>query len=415
MTRAKIILLIYFILKSTDSDYTCDLDSGICSIEGQNISASDPFVITSNGSSLVTFLIFAESFMPQAPESIFTTYPDITWLSISNTSLQEISSKVFTNALKLTNLLIQYGSLSMLNNGTFVHCRKAQSIQIVNHQISFIDIMAFQGLKELQNLILSENYLTYLHPLTLSVLPKLMNFDIGYNLLTTIDSHQFIKNPLLFGLTISGNQLKTLPNDLFQSQTNLNSIYADHNQLVTAQSYGVNYVDISFNKLRNFTLSSGETTVHIENNFIRKIICSSTNLTVERFYADNNLLTSFLCIRDMENLIDLNVNNNKMLKTTKKAFLKLGNLQDLSMLNMTRFNSVPAKIFSSLKLLLYLRVDSLIRYKNLNVTLPNLFILTLSTKTWNCTYVSHVENILNSQNIVLFQNEASQLEPRCNI
>ena len=109
MGGTKRILIIFLILKLSEADYSCSSQSGICSLEGQSVSASDLFVISRNRSSPITLLIIADGFMPQAPQTIFTQYPEITFLSISNTSLQEISSNVFKNALKLTSLLIING------------------------------------------------------------------------------------------------------------------------------------------------------------------------------------------------------------------------------------------------------------------------------------------------------------------
>ncbi|XP_070505292.1 leucine-rich repeat-containing G-protein coupled receptor 4-like [Chironomus tepperi] len=215
--------------------------------------------------------------------------------------------------------------------------------------------MAFEGLIDLEILHLSNNYLTFLHPLTLSVLPKLMNFNIENNFLTTIDSQQFIYNPLLYVVIISGNQIRTLPNDLFQAQSYIGSLYADNNQLIAAQTFGANYVYFRNNTIRNFTISSGEITIHIENNLIDKLICNSTSLlTVQRFYADNNQLTNFECIRDMMNLTDLSINNNNISKLTTKAFAKLVNLKELQILNMIKH--VPPKVFSPLASLVNLQV-----------------------------------------------------------
>jgi hypothetical protein len=213
---------------------------------------------------------------------------------------------------------------------------------------------------------------------------------------------------------LSGNQIEALPNDLFQSQVSLASLHADKNQMVTAQSYGASYVDFSFNKLRNFTISSGEKTVHIKDNLIRKLICSSTNLTVQRLYADNNLLTNFLCIRDMTNLTDLSIINNKMPKPTKKPFLNLTKLRSFQMFNMTRFTSVPAKIFTPLTSLSNLRVDRLAAYKNLNITIPKIYILGLTTVTFSCTFLSSVSSILKAQRISLTFNAPSE-RTRCQL
>lgn len=414
MEGALKLIAVFLIFKLSEAVYNCSYQSGICSIDGQSISSSDTFEINRDNVSSVTLLIISDSPMPQAPQTIFTKYPEIVLLSIANTSLQEISSNVFTNAKKLTSLIMMYGYLTTLNNGTFSPCAKLQNLQITRQKLTFIDIMAFQGLKSLQSLYLSENQLSTLHPLILSVLPSLLSFNIDNNQLTTIDSQQFVSNLYLYSVNFDQNQLKTIADDLFKSQLNLQSFHAKSNQLVTAQSFGANYVDVSNNKLRNFTVTSGESTVHIKDNVIRKIICGSTNLTVQRLYADNNLLTNFLCIRDMENLTDLSVINNKMLKPTKKAFPKLTKLRTFQMYNMTRFTSVPAKVFTPLTSLSTLRVDRLVAYKNLNITLPKLSILAMTTNSWNCTYLSSVNTILKSQRIILLFNIGSD-RSRCQL
>ncbi|XP_070505279.1 chondroadherin-like [Chironomus tepperi] len=414
MKGIKSVIGLLLILKFSEAAYNCSYQTGICSVDKQSISASEPFVVNRENASSVTLLVLSDGYMPQPPPTIFTKYPELNLLSIANMSLQEISSNVFTNAKKLISLLIMRGQLTTLNNGTFSGCENLQSLQVTNQKLSSIDIMAFQGLKNLQNLYLSNNQLTFIHPLVLATLPKLMNFNIDYNLLTEIDSQQFISNPVLYGVNFNSNQLKILPNNLFQAQKFLGSFYAADNQLITAQSFGASYVDVKNNKIRNFTLSSGESTVHIQNNLIRKIICSSTNLTVQRFYADNNFLTNFLCIRDMVNLTDLSVVNNKMPRPTKTPFLKLTKVRAFQMYNMTRFSTVLPKVFSPMVSLSNLRVDRLAAYKNLNITLPKVSILALTTTTWNCTYLSSVNSILKSQRIILVFNIGSD-RSRCTL
>lgn len=394
----------------------CTSESSMfCVIKNQIVSAADPFIITRNSSVKTEGIIITDGEMPIIPNSLLTSYPGVNFLSIVNVSLSQITPDSFNSGGNLQNLLIMQGNLVTLVNGTFKNCKYLQSLQITRHDISFVDLMAFQGLGNLQNLNLNGNQLTSLHPLTFAPLRNLMMINIGSNQLTTLDTNLFAMNLALVSFDLSKNQLTVIPVDLFAAQyLSKGSLDFSENKLTSAQSFGADYVDFSFNNLRSFQFVSGGKTIHIENNFIRKVTCLNANLTLQRLYAVNNSLQNLLCIRDMVNLTDLHVANNKLVKPTQKAFLKLENLRSLQLFNMTRFSSIPAKAFVPLKKLSNLRVDRLDSYKIVKQLLPNLNILGLSTITWNCTYTKLIFDILKPQNIIMNYNVLTDRN-RCNI
>lgn len=397
MAKETVLVLILAVLTAVSANYTCSYNSGsLCFIQEQTISATDSFIISKQGNLAI---IISDGYMPKMPDTIFSNYPNTTMLSVSNVSLQELSSSNFENAQKLTSLLIMLDSITTVNNGTFVACSQLQSLQLTKQRISFIDAMAFKGLKKLQNLFLSFNQLTAVNPQILHPLSSLTNFVVDNNFLTAIDSSLFAKNPNLYSVSFDSNKISSMPKDLFQGP--LASFSCSGNLLTSGYTFGASYVDLSSNRLTNVTFSTGENTVQIHDNFVRKLICPTTNLTVSRFFAQNNSLTNFLCIRDMVNLTDLFIYNNKMPNPTRKPFLKLNRLKILHMYGMSRFTKVRVKALAPLTSLLNLRVDQLTVYKGLNQALPQLYLVGLYTNNWNCTYVNKISSILKDQKIIM--------------
>lgn len=335
------------------------------------------------------------------PNDIFQRYPDLTLLSITNVSLQDLAPSNFQNAGKLINLLINTGQLTTLKEGVFAGCVQLQSLQVTRQQLSVIDTMAFSGLNKLQNLFLSRNQLTSLNPAILNTLPSLLSFNVDNNLLTSIDPMQFSRNKNLRAVSFNENQLTTLPLDLFQFQTRIESFNANKNFLTSGYTFGSKFVDLTMNRLRNVTLITGEETVHISNNFVRRIICPSSTPTVTRLYAFNNSLSNFMCIRDMVNLTDLHVYNNRLPNPIQSVFLKLTNLRSLFMYDMSRYAKLRVRALAPLKSLFNLRVDQLAIYRNLKATIPKISILALNTRTWNCTYMNRISNLLKQQKITM--------------
>jgi Leucine-rich repeat (LRR) protein len=311
--------------------------------------------------------------------------------------------------------LIRTSPMTVLINETFRNCVNLQMLQISKTDIDTIEPMAFMGLKSLTNLILSPSKLTSLPLNVFKMLESLKIIDISKNMLTSIDASLFASSPALSFVNLQENNISELPPNIFQNVLKLGSFYVNNNQLKSVSTYGATYFDANFNQLSSVELIGGESTIHASNNALTKIICPNiTNLSVQRLYMQNNSLTSFLCIRDMVNLTDLDVSGNNMRKPTRKVFAKLINLKSFKIDSMKKFVSIAAKTFADLKSLRNLYVSRMPAYKYVKQFIPSLYLLGLTTTSWNCSHVQFVADTLGGLGITLVYNNVADRQI-CNV
>lgn len=406
--KKKIFLLIFVFISGIKGQNMCDSDTSLlCSIRDQIISPTADFVLSNRNSSFpVSYMMIISTTMQKIPPSLFPNNPTISMLSLSNNGLTEISSESFTNCNSLTSALIRNGFLTKIPSGTFKACSNILSLQITNHSITIMDQNAFEGLKNLGSLYLSNNLMTSLNSNLFATLSRLSLLDLTFNKLTTLDANIFRQNPLLAAIYLDNNEITSLPRDLFSSQKNLGSFKITSNKLTTFQSYGFRFSDYSLNQLTSFNFSTGEETLHVSYNFIRRLFCPDIDsLSVKRFYAQNNLLTNMLCIRDMKNLTDLNLTSNNI-RPTLRALSNLENLRFFSIFNQQRFPRMFPRAFTNMSIS-NIYVDSFISFVNLRRLMPNIYLVGVTTRTWPCNRTQRVVNILTQQRIRIFYNYSS--------
>lgn len=377
---------------------------GTCQVRNQTISATDSFDLLKINGSPVTDLFLIYSEMPKMPNTIFTNYPNVSFLSISYNGIKELSLNNFANALKLKKAFLRNGDLTRLTNATFRSCIQLESLVISNHKITVIESNAFQGLRNLISLSLDQNSISKLSTSVFETTPNLEYLSVNENQITTLSSTLFSKNQNLDFISFCDNQLTNLPSDIFSSVPLLSSLYLTNNHLTNISTFGAKYVDIRSNFLKTVKIVEGIQTLHLTNNFIERLQCDNAISSITRMYAGNNSLTNFNCIKNMENLTDLNLLGNKFSRLNQSVFVKLNKLKDISFYNETQFTKLLAKSFAPLKTLLYLRVDKLVTYTNLRQLFPSLFMLSLSPRTWNCNYTQKVANTLTVQKIRMNYN-----------
>lgn len=341
--------------------------------------------------------------MPVLPP-IFTSYPELTSFTASNTSLKEISASSLVNSKNLQSLMFRTGLITILKNRTFKECESLKNLQITSHKISMIETEAFFGLNNLTSLYFIDNKLTSIHPDVFGTLPKLNNIVLSKNQLTTLDAKTFSKNPELISVGLESNQISELPANLLQYQKPLSSFYVTNNQLKSMQTYGAIYFEGSLNQLTILNITPFTEYVMVSDNRLNKLNCANKTLSVKSLYARKNSLTNFACIRDMTNLTSLDLNINSLSKITQKAFLKLTKLKYMTIYNQTKLQTLVPKAFAPLKNLTNLQVDRLRNYKNLRQILPSLNFLYLTTATWNCNHTKNVSDTLFSQKIRMSYN-----------
>ena len=229
--------------------------------------------------------------------------------------------------------------------------------------------------------------------------------SIDMNKLKSLNSDLFKFNPSLYQVSFSSNLLRELPENLFSSQLDIDSIYFDQNLLSSSRTFGVSFVDLSDNRLERLVIDSGTKILHIKNNFIPSADCPGNNLTsYERVFASNNSLVNLKCFREMENLYDLDVSDNNLQRPSHEVFSKLSKMRDIRIFNQ-KFSKIPAKVFTSMKDVQYFRIDRFTDYRNLRQLFPKITMVSLTTKTWNCSYTTQVSKVLARQRIRMNYND----------
>lgn len=313
--------------------------------------------------------------------------------------------KNFANAVRLKKLQVMGGFLTRIVNGTFRSCTSLESLHITDNRISVIEVNAFQGLSNLNNLFLSNNSIVILHPLVLAPFPNLNIFVAEMNKMKKLNGEMFLQNPTLIFVSFNDNQLEELPADLFQANQFIETISCTNNFLTSVRTFGSKVVDFSFNRIINLRIDSGLEKILLEGNSLQLIECADANLTtIDRIFLTNNSLTNFKCIRDMTNLTEIEASANKFVRPTQATFAKLTQLKYLRMYNQTKFLKIAAKVFSPLKSLKTLAVDRLMDYRNLRQLFPDIYMVSLTTTTWNCSYTRQIVKALNRQKISINYN-----------
>lgn len=405
----KIIKLVIFVvaLKIAAAQYLCDFaNSNFCSLRNQTISSTAPFSVTRNASYPLTAVVINEATMPKIPQTIFANYPTVNFFSTSNNGINELTP--FVNCPNLATIMIRNDKVSSIPASVFKACFNLISLQLMNHTLSSssIDANAFDGLRNLTVLVLTFNSITSLNS-NWFIFPKLTYLDLSYNRIENLDENVFRQLPSLNILYLQYNQISFLPPNLLSFLSKpLSTFIVTFNRLTgSVKSVGAAFSDFSDNFIISFNITVGEETLHLSNNSIRRLNCpSNTNLTVKRLYASENALTNFLCIRDMRNLTDMNVTTNG-LRTTQAAFKNLKNLRFLAIFNQKKFPIARLTAFANMTSLMTLYVDGFKSYRTVKQTIPNLNILSLSTRGWTCAKTQNVTNTLTEQKVRMLYNK----------
>ena len=129
-----------------------------------------------------------------------------------------------------------------------------------------------------------------------------------------------------------------------------------------------------------------------------------TFFTYNIFQARNNLLKNMNCIKRLSNLTELDLSNNKFTQISKNTFANLQSLTDLNF-SFNKFKKLGPQMFATAKSLMVLKVDKFGGYKLVRKMSASLRELSLTTRFWDCTFVSTVAELLNKQRIMMKFNE----------
>jgi Leucine-rich repeat (LRR) protein len=177
-------------------------------------------------------VIFYGDEVQTIPVSVFTTFPNLVGLRISEEKVRLIKPKTFINAQHLKILDLEYHRIKRLEANSFEGLAKVEHLILSYGSISQIDVGAFNGLDNLEVLYLYNNKLKSVSSGIYQNLPKLKRISLSHNLISQLDENTFSNCENLLVVTVFDNDLETLPGALFKNNKGLKYVNFSRNKLV---------------------------------------------------------------------------------------------------------------------------------------------------------------------------------------
>lgn len=372
---------------------SCGVSGGVVSSgENLNISNADPKVIT--------FLTFQNTNFTTMPQNIFINFPLVKLFYVSRNTLNKLAINDFKNGLKLSDVFFYETQIQVIPPNIFRLGPNIEKLTFANCPIQRIAKGAFSNSKKVKELALTDLPLAMYPSNMLANMTALEQLKMENCSLKTLPEDFFRNNQNLTKINFDKNQLESIPERMLDNLDNLAEIHLDSNNLLTLSTSKAQQVYAQNNQIQQLHISSTTKVVYMQNNFISKVTCNeSSNVTLA--YFSNNSLLNFECFRDMKNALHIYADNNKISKLNAKAF---NNLQAIKVLYINGNPNLKAtsKMFTPLTSLREIAVDRLTTgYKNIRQQHPELSMLYLTTRSWNCSYLKQVANTLNTQRIYL--------------
>ncbi|CAO1433315.1 unnamed protein product [Diamesa serratosioi] len=369
----------------------------------------DASITFSNMNNNLTILELSFCMFETIPMNIFVEHPKLTGFRASTNGLKQLQMINFKNANQLSDLTVNYNDMTILKNSTFYYCPNLKELSLIgNENLRSIEVATFKGLTKLLELSITGSKLYGLKNI-FDALPKLTILYANNNSLTTINENIFQYNVNLEQIDLSNNEFTELPSSLFDNIKELKTLSLAFNKLHTVSTYRAGEVHLYENLLKSIHITEYTTQVLSYSNFIEKITCDS-NLSVTYMHLSNNSLTNMNCIARMDKLTMLFLDQNKFTKLSRQSFIKLQMLIELK-LSDNKIMKLSPQMFSPCKKLGFLQVDHFLGYKGLKKVLPKLSSLFLTTRNWNCAFLTKVAGITKNQSIYLSSNhEFSQFK-----
>ncbi|CAO1433324.1 unnamed protein product [Diamesa serratosioi] len=362
----------------------------------------DASITFSNMNNNLTILELSFCMFETMPMNIFVEHPKLTSFRANTNGLKQLQMINFKNANQLSFLTINNNDMTILKNSTFYYCPNLKELSLIgNNNLRSIEVATFKGLTKLLELSITGSKLDGLKNI-FDVLPKLTILYANNNSLTTINENIFQYNVNLQQINLNNNEFTELPANLFDNIKELKTLRLAFNKLHTVSTYRAGEVHLYENLLKSIHITEFTTQVISYSNFIEKITCVS-NLSVTSIHLSNNSLTNMNCIARMDKLTTLLLDQNKFTKLSRQSFIKLQMLIELKIAD-NKITKLSPQMFSPCKKLGFLDVDNFLGYKRLKQVLPKLGVLGLTTRNWNCAFLTKVVAITKNQSIYLSSN-----------
>ncbi|XP_055602960.1 platelet glycoprotein V-like [Uranotaenia lowii] len=355
------------------------------------------------------FFEFHDSKLTEIPRIMFTSFPEMQNLEVTQCGIENINKYTFEHAKELRYLNLSSNRLTVLNNFIFKGCDKLLRLDISQNQITEIKEKALYDAVKVDHLNLSGNLLSDLDENLFSKLGLLAYLSLANNQISVLHDNLLSNCTSLAFLDLKGNKITSLSDIFLSSLTHLKTLSMDSNRLTALK---IPQQLTKFTASNNFLLSifmddptnSQLYTLNLSNNKLRSI----ENITVLQTIAILDVsfnpigplkLTSFLKLKQ---LTDLNLENTKIATLEHGILAQQSKLRRLD-ISYNNFRQLDISVLTSTPNLetLYLDGNNLIEmnYEHIPELLPNLTYLGLFANSWNCSYLTTLVRFCNKHQI----------------
>lgn len=176
------------------------------------------------------FEIVPHSNLKTFPHRIFQVLPHVEAVTLTVANICELSQESLQNALNLQTLDLSANNLTVLPKAVFINAPQLERLILADNQIAEIEDGAFSGLRKLQTLKLNGNRMKVLRSGTFVDLVHLEYLHFYWNHLETIETNA-LTLPNLTEVFVGNNNLTVLPDDLFDGAPNVRYTDFSNNQL----------------------------------------------------------------------------------------------------------------------------------------------------------------------------------------
>ncbi|XP_028160412.1 protein artichoke-like [Ostrinia furnacalis] len=274
------------------------------------------------GLTLLNFLDLSNNKISKLESNSFKSLRDLINFEVSNNPLTgSLEEKTFDGLTSLPSLVISCTQLTTIENGSFIGMTQLKELNMSQSKINELQYNAFVNTGAIEEIDLSYNQLRVFE-VNATELANLRILLLNKNLLKTVSSTTFVGLSHLATLNLAHNTIKDINDEAFQNQPDLTHLDLSYN-------LDINFTDafISKNKnLFNLLLSGIRNGITFAN-------VGDTQLTGLEIRYSGLTNVSAINLRELNQLKNVDLSNNEVVKLEVGAFTNLTQLTHLDVSN----------------------------------------------------------------------------------
>lgn len=177
---------------------------------------------------------FVNTTLNELPSNLFSKYQAINSLYASGLEIVQLPYNTFENASKMLDINLSDNKLQSLAAKVFSPCKSIRKISLDRNQIEEIDMDAFDNLNDLEELDLSNNNLSIIPHKALGNLKGLKTLNLANN--SVVVKYGMFPESLIT-LDLSYNKLENFTLKSIISLLNLKNLYLNGNRIYRFRQY----------------------------------------------------------------------------------------------------------------------------------------------------------------------------------